>query len=262
MDRQVAKLRRALQMGRPSPGDDISTFVHEGIRALIFDVDGTLYRRHLLKWRLLARFAMAHLTAPLTSLRVLRALNSYRRALEILRASQRSPCNIYDAQIGLACAATGFEVDFVRGCVDCWMHQHPLQVLNRCLDRHLVSLLKVSRERGLRLGAFSDYPAAEKLAALGLDSYFDAVVCAGDPQVQKLKPDPRGLEVTLEKLGISKDHAVYIGDRPEIDAAAAQQLGMRCFILGANKSDCLRWGCTSFSRFRELTLQLSPSRYA
>jgi HAD superfamily hydrolase (TIGR01549 family) len=254
---------------RAAPREEPSHSQNADIRALIFDVDGTLYRRDLLQRKLLFQFAKAHITKPLEALRIFRALHSYRRGLEKLRTARQPLEDIYRDQTDFACADTGFKREFIVECVEIWMRQYPSSVLNQCLDQQLVPLLAAARDRGLRLGVFSDYPAEEKLEAMGLNSYFDVIVCSGDPEVKRLKPDPRGLVVAMEKLGASKNQAVYIGDRPEIDAAAAGRLGVRCFILGAKRSDCLRWNCTSFSSFHELSSALTlidadrptPERY-
>ena len=50
--------------------------------------------------------------------------------------------------------------------------------------------------------------------------------------MKRFKPSPRGLEVTLRQLRIEKHQAVYIADRPEIDAPAASAAGIPCVIIG------------------------------
>ena len=71
---------------------------------------------------------------------------------------------------------------------------------------------------------WSDYPAEEKLAALGLRA--EVVVSATDPEVDRLKPDPRGLEVALARLGASAEHCLLVGDRDERDGEAARRAGV------------------------------------
>jgi hypothetical protein len=47
--------------------------------------------------------------------------------------------------------------------------------------------------------------------------------CVRRSRCRKIQADPRGLEVALAKLGVAGAHAVYIGDRPEVDGVAAQR---------------------------------------
>ena len=76
-------------------------------------------------------------------------------------------------------------------------------------------------------------------------------VSAQDREVQKFKPSPRGLEVTIQRLGVEKHQVLYIGDRPEIDAAAASGTGIACVIIGRqNVVD--RRGWVEVSGYREL----------
>jgi FMN phosphatase YigB (HAD superfamily) len=51
------------------------------------------------------------------------------------------------------------------------------------------------------------------------------VISTQDPAVQRFKPDTRGLQVVLERMGIASGQALYAGDRPQIDGRAAGHAG-------------------------------------
>ena len=74
----------------------------------------------------------------------------------------------------------------------------------------------------------SDYPAADKLGALGLE--VDLQVSAIDDEVERLKPHPRGLQHVLELAGIEPDRTVMIGDRLERDGECARRAGTKYLI--------------------------------
>jgi putative hydrolase of the HAD superfamily len=65
----------------------------------------------------------------------------------------------------------------------------------------------------------------EKLAASGLESYFDAVVVSADLGVAK--PDASVFEHALSRLGAGRDSAVMVGDsiRKDVDGARSAGLG-------------------------------------
>nr|MDQ2900058.1 HAD family hydrolase [Acidobacteriota bacterium] len=113
-----------------------------------------------------------------------------------------------------------------------WMEDEPLDLLRALVYDGLEEMLAAARSDGLKLGVFSDYPAEKKLRTMGLDKYFDVVVSAQDPEVRRFKPDALGLKTTLRRLGVAKEDAVYVGDRADVDGAAAAAAGMRCVILG------------------------------
>jgi HAD superfamily hydrolase (TIGR01509 family) len=112
-----------------------------------------------------------------------------------------------------------------------WMEERPLDLLAGAMWEGLEPVLVGAKQRGLRLGVVSDYPAEKKLEALGLRAYFETVVTAQDIEVQRFKPDPRSLEVALDRLNTGPDDALYVGDRPEVDAEAARRAGVACAIL-------------------------------
>ena len=68
-------------------------------------------------------------------------------------------------------------------------------------------------------------PGVTRLAASGLTSLFDAVVTS--QSCGFAKPDPRILHVALDKMGVAPRHAVYVGDDPATDGAAALAAGVR-----------------------------------
>jgi len=66
-----------------------------------------------------------------------------------------------------------------------------------------------------------------KLRALGLESRFDIVVFGDELGREHRKPSPAGLLAALLALGVEPGAAVYVGDRPDTDVAAAAAAGMR-----------------------------------
>lgn len=80
-----------------------------------------------------------------------------------------------------------------------------------------------------RLGLVSDSYAEvqkRKLAALGLNSCFDALVFSDEWGREAWKPDSRPFEIVLERLGVTGPEAVYVADNPNKDFLGARQVGM------------------------------------
>jgi phosphoglycolate phosphatase/putative hydrolase of the HAD superfamily len=179
-------------------------------------------------FRRLVIFSMTH---PLEGVSALRILRAYRQAQETLRVSCPDVLDIAAAQEQLAARQTGVAPTRVRECVARWMEQEPLALVASARRDGLLEALGAGRRRGLRLGVYSDYPAHAKLDAMQIGSFFDVVVSAQDADVRRFKPDPRGLLVTAERLGVTPDQALYVGDRPDVDTVAAQRAGMACVIV-------------------------------
>lgn len=202
------------------------------LAALIFDVDGTLYHQKRLRRAMLLKLARAYALRPFHGRRTLRILSAYRRAQESIREIDTPHPDLAEAQIAYAVTKTGMAHETVRECVAHWMEREPLPLLARLVHPALTEVLETARQRGIRLAVVSDYPSTDKLRAMGLADYFEIVVAAQEPEVGLFKPHPRGIQIALDRLGVSAEKALYIGDRPEVDAIAAQRAGVSCVIVG------------------------------
>jgi putative hydrolase of the HAD superfamily len=209
-----------------------TTLDGSSLKAIVFDVDGTLYRQSPLRRAMALRLLSAHVWQPLQGLRTFRLLSAYRKAQEHLRLGTDGPStDLAEAQLRFACERTKTERAFAAACVERWMEREPLDLIGPCVRPGLLEFIQVCKTRGLRLGVLSDYPAEAKLEALGLGGLFDVVLCAQAPDIGAFKPHPRGLQVALERLGASAADSLYVGDRPEVDAVAAAAAGVRCAII-------------------------------
>jgi FMN phosphatase YigB (HAD superfamily) len=222
------------------------------VRALIFDLDGTLYNQKEIRIAMGGRLIAEALRSPARGYRTARVLRAYRRAQETLRRDQTTGPPTA-RQMQLACAEAGVSADEGGRCIQRWMHEEPLALLRGRTHTGLVGLLRRSRAAGLRLAVLSDYPASRKLEVMGLIQYFDAVVCADDPDVLRLKPDPRGLRVTLDRLGVEAHEAIYVGDRADVDGLAASRAGVRFVLFGSSRPACPDRAWLSIRSYDELS---------
>jgi putative hydrolase of the HAD superfamily len=80
----------------------------------------------------------------------------------------------------------------------------------------------------LKLGIVSDAPRMRawlRLAEMNLTEYFDLVVTLDD--TGKLKPHKMPFKAAVEKLGLSPEEILFVGDRPDRDIKGAQAVGMK-----------------------------------
>jgi len=231
------------------------------LKAIVFDVDGTLYAQAGLRRAMFLQLVRAHLVKPWEGLNTFRVLAAYRRAQELLREEGPVEGDLAVAQLQLACRRAGAPEALVRSLVARWMEQAPLPLLPRFMDPELPGLLAAARERGVRLGVFSDYPAAEKLRALGVAEFFEVVLTAQDPAVNRFKPDPCGLREAFRRLGAQGAEALYVGDRAKVDAAAAEAAGVPCVIVGPRRNVGVGNSFDEVTGYAELrTLLFSPTQ--
>lgn len=213
------------------------------LRAILLDVDGTLYRQAPVRRTMLRRLVAAHALRPRLGWRTFRALGAYRRAQEVIRHAATGTVTtgtgmptaggVAARQLRWAAERAGVTEAEVQALVEAWMERSPLDLLLSAARPGLAPFVRAARRHGVRLAVVSDYPAAAKLAALGIADGIACTVCAQDDAVDAFKPDPRGILVALDRLGVPAGAALYVGDRPEVDAVAARCAGVTCCIVGA-----------------------------
>jgi FMN phosphatase YigB (HAD superfamily) len=227
------------------------------VKTMVFDVDGTLYRQGGLRRAMLLKLLVHAASDPRMGVTTFRALRAYRHAQELLRDGPVEG-DLAAAQLRLACERSGHAKETVEAIVARWMHEEPLPLLERFVEPALRTLLESARDRGIRLGVLSDYPAAAKLRAMNLDQFFDVVVTAQDPAVNRFKPHPSGLVEALRQLGGRADEALYIGDRRDVDGPVAAAVGASCVIVGEPRGRSASTAYILASDFLELHSMLFP----
>ncbi|TGQ40677.1 MULTISPECIES: HAD family hydrolase [unclassified Mesorhizobium] len=198
------------------------------IRLAVFDLDGTLYDQRRLRAVMLLRLALH--AANSRSLAVLQVLKAFRDCREKL--GETLATDFATQQYELTAHRTGRSVDAVKAIVEEWIDRRPLDVLRGCRYRGVERVFTALMAQRKTLAVLSDYPAREKLQALGLSA--DIIVSSGDPDVGVLKPHPAGLQRVLDRAGVPAQAAIMIGDRVDRDWAVAKQHGMRALIRSRN----------------------------
>jgi putative hydrolase of the HAD superfamily len=157
-------------------------------------------------------------------LNAIRVVSAYRRIRERLAAEE-----VVDFErilIAETAKATSMPPERVQGIVSEWIEKRPLRYLRSCLFSGLPQLFAGLQRAGKKIGICSDYPATEKLAAMGLAA--NHVVAASD--VGLLKPHARGLQSLMAAASATARETLYIGDREDRDGVAGQRAGVRILI--------------------------------
>lgn len=205
---------------------------------LIFDLDGTLYDQPKLRFIMAVRLVKYYLCHPF-KLRELLLIKEYRSIKENWdnyiksdlpdAVKEKSTQGMEAMQCAYAAIKTRVTYEEARAVVDMWIFKNPLDALRKSQDMVLKNYIDKSRNEKKTVVILSDYPAEEKLAAMGIE--VDGIYCTMQDNIGEMKPSPKGLEVILNDFKITSDIALMIGDRFEKDGLCAQSAGVDELIL-------------------------------
>lgn len=202
------------------------------IKLVVFDLDGTLYDQRSVRLAM-AGDLLVH-SVKTRSLRDLKLVSAYRKLREELaeNEAEHASADFEDRLHQQLGAGHRLEAHQVAALAEEWLERRPLKRLLQARIGGAEILFAALRRSGKRVGVWSDYPVAQKLASLGLEA--DFLCSATDPDVRRLKPDPTGLLIILERAGVQPHEALMIGDRCERDGEAARRAGVS-FLLRTRK---------------------------
>ncbi len=194
--------------------------------AWLVDLDGTLYRARWVKLAMAVELALFGWSALAT-------LRQFRHAHEAMREEQRfgGQALTHDSPFRVQLARTARLLnepsERVERVVQDWMFRRPGKWIRRFPRASLLAELHAFKAAGGRTALVSDYPAQQKLDALGAGSLFDVIVANGEKNgPARLKPDPQGYLHAAALLDVAPRACLVIGDRDDADGAAARAAKM------------------------------------
>ncbi|MCM1034570.1 MAG: HAD family hydrolase [Paludibacter sp.] len=191
----------------------------QGVRLVVFDLDGTLYDKHGLAWRLML--------SQWRNLLTLKAERSVRKRLRGVFVGDETLFyqTLFDA--------IAHECNLSHRQVSVWYRESYMPAMVKILRQSYEAapfvreLLLQLKHSGVRVVVFSDYgEVPAKLEAIGLSAkMFDGVFDA--PALGGLKPCKEAFLSLLRQMNTQPHEALMIGDREDTDGEGARCVGMR-----------------------------------
>ncbi len=191
------------------------------IRAVVFDMDDTLYACNELRMRF--RKAAWLLIAQTLRLTETQGEEAYYRIRERLTEERGYRPSNWDIVIHFGIKKAEW-ISYSMESVD------PTRFLKK--DDRLIAVLKRLKIR-CRLGILTNnnrVQAERILSALGITDLMDVVHAA--TEAGHRKPDPRPFRQIIRELGCSADECLMVGDDIPVDLVPAAKLGMATYHVG------------------------------
>ena len=91
--------------------------------------------------------------------------------------------------------------------------------------KNVKEVLNDLKERGILLGALSDFPVKKKLEYLGLKDVWDVAFTSEDTNY--LKPHPEPFLALAQGFGVEPGEVLYVGNSYKYDVIGARSVGMK-----------------------------------
>jgi putative hydrolase of the HAD superfamily len=227
-------------------------------RAVIFDFDQTLVNSSLGMAAGLERVSEAcyQLIKP-----GMVSSEGFTRYLRIL-AERMDRNHVYDRNIWWQKSLAKFaHLKPEKKLLDCLTNTYWKSVIERTLPwNDTFDTLEYLIGRGYRLGIVTDTDGVRgmkrrRIASVGLDSYVEAIVVAGEDTIE-VKPDPKPFLLVCQMLNVTPDKSIYVGDKPLIDTEGAQRAGMSAILLRRNRRRTHVTATATIKQLNELKLIL------
>jgi len=192
----------------------------QNIKAVAFDLDGTLYPNYRLNIRLIPFF-----------FKQWRLLTAFGKTRGIIRRRQKQfPAifeqEFYDYQAQITANLLKKPPEIIKEKIDSLIYRGWAPFFNKIkMFPHVTGVLDELKAAGFKLGLLSDFPPHTKLENLGIPHYWDIVHCSENSGA--LKPSGRPFKKLSEALGCLPEQILYVGNSRPYDIEGAKQAGMK-----------------------------------
>lgn len=211
------------------------------IRAVAFDIDGTLYPNSTM-YRASVPFLIRHF-------RLVRAFAAARREVRTVRPV----VDLHRTQAELVARRLKMSADEAHDLIQRTIYTEWETVIRKVKPFPEVrTVIERLRSSGYRVAAMSDFPVERKLELLGLADIWD--VAFSSEEIHYLKPNAEPFIELANRLDCSPETILYVGNSYHYDVRGAAAVGMRTAHLarrpvGPPTADLTFWHFPTLERW-------------
>ena len=189
-----------------------------GIKAVAFDIDGTLYP----SWRLYIRII------PYV-LKNLRFFLKYSKVRSILHRTAPSG-DFYEYQGRLLALELGISNEQARNMIETIVYKGMMPYLKAVKPyRHIKETIQAFKDSGYKLAILSDFPPDQKGDIWGTRELFDVI--RGSEELGALKPSKYTFGSLVLELDLPTEASLYVGNSITSDVEGAKNAGMKAAYI-------------------------------
>lgn len=184
------------------------------IKAVIFDIDGTLYPN----WKMFVFSIPFFLSRP----RLVSKFGKIRKEIRKTRPIE----NFYRLQGELLGRELGISAEEAETLIREELYGRWQRIFSALRPfPEVKTVIEELRLRGIKLALLSDFPVYPKLRLLGLEGYWEAEISTED--VGYLKPNPEPFLAAAAAVEEESRDCLYVGNNYSYDVVGAKGVGMK-----------------------------------
>ncbi|UER67677.1 HAD family hydrolase [Borrelia sp. BU AG58] len=194
------------------------------IKAVVFDLDGTLYPEISMNLVMLPEF--------LRNIRFFLAFKRVRKEIRVLQRDKSNPSSrdkLISMQIEMLSTYLGFSKSRCEFLLNKIYYGEAFGSKFKRLRPYfgVCDLIYSLKAMGIKLGVMSDFPISTRVSnLLGIkDSFWDVLYSSEDTGY--LKPNKMAFLRIIDELGMHSNHILYVGNSYEYDILGAGGVSMR-----------------------------------
>ncbi|MCR5045972.1 MAG: HAD family hydrolase [Treponema sp.] len=190
----------------------------EGIKAIAFDIDGTLYPAYRLNVRILGHF-------------LANALSFLHFGLIRRQIRKTAPLpNLFEYQARLLGKRMNISSDKAMKLLDDMAYTGLAKYFKNIKTfKDVPETFVKLKEAGYRLALLSDFPPEQKGELWGLKPYCDVILST--EKIGALKPSKYPFGILAMELGLKPQEILYVGNSAKYDIMGAKNAGMKTAYL-------------------------------
>lgn len=216
----------------------------DGISAVAFDIDGTLYSSPQFYVRIIPYF-----------LKNFAFYLKYNKVRKVLHHTAPLP-DFYEYQARLFSELTGLSVPESKKKIQEIVYDGLIPYFKKIKTfKYVEESFKKIKEAGYKIAILSDFPPEQKGDLWGLSSYCDVIL--GTERLGALKPSIFPFGILANELGLKPEQILYVGNSIKYDVRGSKNAGMlSAYIMPFWRKifHCpLKSADINFSNYRQLT---------
>ncbi|MBR4321839.1 HAD family hydrolase [Treponema sp.] len=188
------------------------------IKAVAFDIDGTLYPSLSLYWRLVPYI-----------IRHFRFYLHYNKVRKIMHRTAPLP-DFYEYQARLLASELGCSSKRARAMIKLIAYDGLKKYFSKIKSfKNVLETFKTLHEKGYKIALLSDFPPEQKNEIWGVIPYCDLIL--GTEEIGALKPSKYPFGIMAMALDLKPEQILYVGNSIKFDVLGANNAGMKSALI-------------------------------